>query len=249
MKPVVAIICETSQQGPHAFHQAADKYVQALVRCADVTPVLLPSLSDPTPLAEILTFAHGILFTGAYSNIQRHHYGLAAAPEGEIEDPTRDKNTLPLIPQVIKAGMPLLAICRGFQELNVALGGTLHPELHEVAGKFDHREDTAEPVEVQYGPSHEITLAEGGMLQSLLSENRFTVNSVHGQGVNLVAPSLNVEATADDNTVEAVSVRGAKGYALGMQWHPEWNAWNDKQSSQIFQSFGAAARAFQTAST
>ncbi|MBL4789265.1 MAG: gamma-glutamyl-gamma-aminobutyrate hydrolase family protein [Kordiimonadaceae bacterium] len=247
MKPVVAIICETSQQGPHAFHQAADKYVQALVRCAGVTPVLLPSLNDPIPPAEILTFAHGILFTGAYSNIQRHHYGLAAATEGETEDPTRDKNTLPLIPQVIAAGLPLMAICRGFQELNVALGGTLHPELHTVAGKFDHREDTSEPVEVQYGPSHEITLTDGSLLQGILPTNRFTVNSVHGQGVNLVAPSLMVEATADDGTVEAVSVRRAKGYALGMQWHPEWDAWNDKQSTLIFRSFGEAARAFLNA--
>lgn len=242
MKPIVAVVCDTNQQGPHIYHQAGDKYLQALVRCADVTPVLIPSLDDPISAAQVIDVADGILFTGGYSNIERHHYGLDAAPESEHQDPHRDKNTLPLMKAVVDAGLPMLGICRGFQELNVTFGGTLHPRLHEVEGRMDHREDKNTPVEEQYGFAHNVSVCSGGLLENIVGDHDFMVNSVHGQGIDRLADGLVAEALAADETIEAVSVEGAKAFALAVQWHPEWKAWENRQSTQIFNAFGDAVR-------
>ena len=243
MKPIVAVICDTNQQGLHLFHQAGDKYLQALRACADVTPVLLPAISGLINAADIVSFADGILFTGGYSNIQRERYSQPPAPEGEHEDPARDAVTLSLIPEVINAGLPLLAICRGFQELNVALGGTLYPRLHETEGRMDHRENTDDPIDKQYGLSHSVSLLEGGTLMNIIGEPEFMVNSVHGQGIAKLATGLTVEAMADDDTIEAATVDAAKGFALALQWHPEWEAAENPQSLKIFSAFGNAVRA------
>jgi putative glutamine amidotransferase len=245
MKPIVAVITDTSQQGPHVFHQAGDKYLQALRRCADVTPVMVPSFEDPLEVVEILNFAHGFLFTGGYSNIERTRYGMPPAPEDENQDPQRDKNSLTWLPQIIEAGLPMLGICRGFQELNVAYGGTLYPRLHEIEGRMDHREDKDAPVEVQYGLAHSVTLPESGRLAVIVGETEFMVNTVHGQGINRLAKELRTEATADDGTIEAVTVENADAFALAVQWHPEWKAWDNPQSVKIFEAFGEAARAYQ----
>ncbi|MEX0298193.1 MAG: gamma-glutamyl-gamma-aminobutyrate hydrolase family protein [Kordiimonas sp.] len=245
MNPVVAVVCDIKQQGAHLYHQAGDKYIEALRRCTDLTPVLVPSLSEPLAIEEIAGFADAMLFTGGYSNIERHHYGESPAPTNELQDPTRDKNTLHFIPKAIDLGMPILGICRGLQEINVALGGSLHPRLHEVPGRIDHQEDGDMPLNVQYGPSHRVTVKNGGMLEKIVSNKEFMVNSLHGQGINRVAEQLRIEATADDSTVEAVSVKSAKGFALAVQWHPEWLAWENAQSKAIFKAFSAAAHTFQ----
>jgi len=242
MKPVVAVVCDTSRQGPHIYHQAGDKYIQALVRCADVTPVLIPALDTPISPDAIFDFADGVLFTGGYSNIQRHHYGDAPAPEDEHEDPLRDANTLALIKAVIDHGIPMFGICRGLQELNVAMGGTLYPRVHEIEGRMDHREDKDAPVDVQYGPAHYVSVMERGRLHKVVGSMRFMVNTVHGQAIREIAPGLAVEAVADDETIEAVSVVEAKAFALAVQWHPEWKAWEDEQSTKLFRAFGDAAR-------
>lgn len=246
MKPVVAVVCDTSRQGPHVYHQAGDKYIQALVRCADVTPVLIPALDVPISPDAIFDFADGVLFTGGYSNIQRHHYGDAPAPEGEHEDPLRDTNTLALVKSAIDQGIPMFGICRGLQELNVAMGGTLYPRVHEIKGRMDHREDKDAPVDVQYGPAHYVSVMERGRLHKVVGSMRFMVNTVHGQAIRDVAPGLAVEAVADDETIEAVSVVEAKAFALAVQWHPEWKAWEDDQSTKLFRAFGDAARAHKS---
>lgn len=246
MKPVVGVVCETRRQGLHLYHQTGDKYLQALIRSAACVPLLIPALSAQAQANDFLCTFDGILLTGGYSNIARHHYGEPPAPEDEHEDNARDQLSFDLIPQVLSLGMPLFGICRGFQELNVALGGSLHPRLQEVDGRFDHRENPDDPVETQYGPAHSVTVADGGLLHQIVRENEFMVNSVHGQGVNVLAPTLTVEAEADDTTVEAVSVDGANGFALGVQWHPEWQSWENPQSDLIFRAFGDAARRYQT---
>lgn len=245
MKPVIAVICETKQQGHHLYHQTGDKYVRALMRCADATPVLIPAMDPPLDPAEIIALADGILFTGAYSNIERTHYGLPPAPDGEDEDPARDKNTLALLPAVLKAGLPMLAICRGFQELNVALGGTLHPRVQDVDDMMDHREDPTDPIEIQYGPAHSITVQKDGKLAVVVGGEIFMVNSVHGQGIDRLASGLTIEATASDGMIEAVSVDFATAFALGVQWHPEWAAWDNPQSKRIFSAFGLAAKDYK----
>lgn len=246
MKPVIGVVCETAKHGLHLYHQTGDKYLQAVTRSADCVPLMIPALAEHIDPQDFLGQLHGLLLTGGYSNIQRTRYGLAPAPEGEHEDQPRDELSFGLIPTALDLGLPLFAICRGFQELNVALGGTLHPRLQEVDGRFDHRENTEDPVDVQYGPAHSVTLAEGGVLHQIIGESEFMVNSVHGQGIDRLADSLNVEAEADDTTIEAVTVRNAKGFNLAVQWHPEWQSWNNPQSHRMFQAFGAAARHYQS---
>lgn len=243
MKPIVAVICDTNQQGPHIFHQAGEKYIRTLATCSGVTPVLLPAIPDLLSAADIASFADGILFTGGYSNIQRERYGESPAPHGEHEDPARDAVTLSLIPEIINAGLPMMAICRGFQELNVALGGTLHPRLHEVAGRMDHQENSADPIDKQYGLAHSVSLLEDGKLMEIIGQPEFMVNSVHGQGIRELADGLTIEALADDDTVEAVTVDAASGFALAVQWHPEWKAEDNPQSLKVFDAFGNAVRA------
>lgn len=246
MKPVIGVICETSQQGLHQYHQTGDKYPQAVARCADCVPLLIPALSDQMSPKDFLPRLDGLLLTGGYSNVDRRLYREAPAPPGEHEDYARDALSMSLIPSVLVAGMPLFGICRGFQELNVALGGTLHPRLQEVDGKFDHRENTDDPIEVQYGPAHSVTVAEGGLLHDITGEREFMVNSVHGQGIHKLAAGLLVEAEADDGTVEATSVEDSAGFALAVQWHPEWQAWDNPQSQKLFAAFGEAARTYQS---
>lgn len=246
MKPVIGVVCETAWHGLHEYHQTGDKYLQAITRSAGCVPLLIPAMTDHIVPQDFLDRLDGLLLTGGYSNVERTRYGMAPSPVGEHEDPARDELSLGLIPVALEAGLPLLGICRGFQELNVALGGTLHPRLQEVDGRFDHRENTEDPVDVQYGPAHSVTVAEDGLLHSIIGENEFMVNSVHGQGVDQLARNLLVEAEADDTTVEAVSVSGAKGFSLAVQWHPEWQSWTNPQSHKLFQAFGTAAQRYQS---
>lgn len=246
MKPVIGVICETSQQGLHQYHQAGDKYLQALIRCADAVPLLIPAVSDMAAPTDYLPRLDGLLLTGGYANVARQLYRQPPAPADEREDHARDALAMNLIPSVLASGMPLFAICRGFQELNVALGGSLHPRLQEVDGRFDHRENSDDPIEVQYGPAHTVTLADGGILHQITGEREFMVNSLHGQGVHKLAASLLVEAEADDGTIEAVSVSEAEGFALAVQWHPEWQAWNNPQSQKLFSAFGEACRRYHS---
>lgn len=240
MKPIIAITCDSNKKGLHLFHQVGDKYIEAIQTLTGGLPLLLPSMDDPVDVDDILSTVDGILFTGAYANIQRELYGLDPAPEGEIQDPFRDKNTLPLIKAAIEAGVPVLGICRGFQEMNVAYGGTLHPQVHEVEGRMDHRENSDDPIEVQYGPAHKVIVSDGGLLARITGKTSFDVNSVHGQGVDRLADTLFIEALAEDGTVEALSVNDSKAFAMAVQWHPEWQATQNEQSRKLFRAFGEA---------
>lgn len=245
MKPIIAITCDTKQVGLHMFHQVGDKYIEAISELTGALPLLLPSMDAPIDTDDILSSVDGILFTGAYANIQRELYGLAPAPDDEPQDLQRDKNTLPLLKAAVKAGVPVFGICRGFQEMNVAYGGTLYPRIHELDGRMDHREDTDAPIEVQYGPAHSIEVKDDGQLATITGETSFDVNSVHGQGIDRLADALTIEATAEDGTIEAISVKNAKSFALAVQWHPEWQAASNKQSSKLFRSFGEAVLTYR----
>ncbi|WP_262696393.1 gamma-glutamyl-gamma-aminobutyrate hydrolase family protein [Kordiimonas aquimaris] len=246
MKPLIGIVCDTKQQGLHVFHQAGEKYIRAIVETTDCTPLLIPAMPDVLLPTDILDHLDGVLLTGGYSNIARERYKLPPAPPQENQDLARDANNLTLIPAIIEKAMPLLAICRGFQEVNVAFGGSLHPRLQEVDGRFDHRENPEDPIETQYGPAHSITVATDGILYKLTQEREFMVNTLHGQGVNKLGQGLTVEAEADDGTIEALSVAAAAGFALALQWHPEWQAKDNIQSVQIFSAFGKAAEQYQS---
>jgi len=227
--------------GLHPFHCVGEKYLTALVEGAGAIPVLIPSLGDGLNVEQILSRLDGVLLTGSPSNVEPHHYQGPASAPGTWHDAHRDATTLPMIPRVVKAGLPILAICRGFQEMNVAFGGTLHQKLHEVPGLRDHRDDESQPLDVQYGPAHEVALTPGGLFQKWANADRLTVNSLHSQGVNLLGKGLAVEATAPDGVIEAFRVVDAPSFAVAVQWHPEWKFSSNDFSRALFAAFGAAA--------
>lgn len=219
-----------------------EKYVTALIDAADALPLLIPVLADRLDIEELLETVDGIMLTGSPSDIEPHHYTDEAGHPEATRDAHRDSLNLPLARRAVEIGVPMFAICRGFQELNVSLGGTLHQKLSLVDGMLAHQENPADPVEVQYGPAHDVALVPGGLLEELTGVDRLTVNSLHGQGVDRLAPALVAEAHADDGLVEAYRVANAPGFALAVQWHPEWRATDNAASVAIFSAFGAACR-------
>jgi putative glutamine amidotransferase len=220
---------------------AGEKYISAVADGAKALPVLIPALGPELEWSAILAACDGLMFTGSASNVEPHHYGGPASAPGTLHDPSRDATTLPLIPRAIEAGVPVLAICRGFQEMNVAYGGTLHQRLHEV-GFSDHREDESDPLEVQYGPAHEVLLEPGGLLRDIAGQDRLEVNSLHWQGVETLGRNLRVEARAPDGVIEAFRVADAPAFAVGVQWHPEWQFDRNPFSRALFAAFGDASR-------
>lgn len=240
--PLIGVTACSKQIGPHPYHIVGDKYVRAVAVGAGGLPLIIPSLGDLLDLPELIDNLHGLLFTGSPSNVEPHHYSGPASEPGTLHDPARDQTTLPLLRLAIEAGVPVLGICRGFQEMNVAFGGTLHQKVHAVEGMMDHREPENEPLEVQYAPSHPLFIQPGGVLDGLGLPSEIAVNSIHGQGVARLAPGLHVEALAPDGLVEAFSVSGAKSFALGVQWHPEWQVRSNPNYLAIFQAFGEACR-------
>ncbi len=242
-KPVVLLPACRQSSAERDSHVVGHEYIMA-VRLAGATPLIVANaLADE--LSDLLDLADGVLLTGSPSNVEPSHFGEAVRDPSLPLDADRDAWTLPLIPAVIARGMPLLAICRGAQEVNVALGGSLHQAVHELGPYLDHREVADQPVDIQYGPAHEVVRADGGQLATIGLPARFSVNSLHGQAVNRLAASLRVEATAPDGLIEAFSVPGAPGFNLCVQWHPEWQAASNAISIQLLQAFGQACCAYR----
>ncbi len=177
-KPVIGIPADRRQLDPHAFHMVGEKYIAAIRDAADAVPFLIPALGDSLDLDAVLDHVDGLLLTGSPSDVEPHHYDGEASEPGSLHDPHRDATTLPLADKAMAAGVPLFAVCRGFQELNVVLGGSLHQKVHEVRGYHTHVEDSDAPLEVQYGPSHPVTLPEGGLLRELAGTATVDVNSL-----------------------------------------------------------------------
>jgi putative glutamine amidotransferase len=227
--------------GKHAFHMVGEKYIAAVRDGSGALPLLIPVLPNAIPTDEILASVDGLFFTGSPSNVAPKFYNGEAPRDGVLQDEFRDTTTLPLLKAAIASGKPVLAVCRGFQELNVALGGTLYQHIQEIPGRMDHREDNSAPLDVQYGPAHDVTV-QGGLLSRIVREKTFKVNSLHSQGVDRLAPGLHADAVAPDGQIEAVSMPGAKGFLFAVQWHPEWKWADNPQSRAIFAAFGEAVR-------
>ena len=246
--PLVGLPSDRKQIGLHPFQVVGEKYLRAVVDGAGCLPLVIPSLSPPLDLRETLAQLDGLLLTGAYSNIEPHHYSDEPSWPGNHHDPARDATTLGIVPLAIEMRVPVLAICRGFQEVVVALGGTLHQKVHEVPGLQDHRENTDDPLGVQYAPSHPVDLAEGGLLAGIAGAREAMVNSLHGQGLRTLGRGLVVEATARDGLVEAVRLDALERsedpgpFLLAVQWHPEWRVTENPFYLGIFQAFAAACR-------
>mgnify|MGYP003395326618 CR=1 FL=1 len=240
-RPVVGIPCDHRMIGPHPFHAVGEKYIVAVRDGASAIPLLIPVLEKPFELEEILAAVDGIFLTGSPSNVAPKLYDGTAPRPGVLQDERRDTTTLPLIRKIVDAGKPILAVCRGFQEFNVAYGGTLHPHLEELPGRRDHREDKNAPLDEQYAPAHDVNLVPGGALQRMAGgELVIRGNSLHSQGVDRLGTGLIVEATAPDGTIEAFHVANARNFSLAVQWHPEWRFWENAFSKSLFAAFGRA---------
>ncbi|GFM80296.1 glutamine amidotransferase [Pseudomonas cichorii] len=240
--PMIGVTACRQQLGKYSSHTAGDKYVEAAAFAG--IPVVLPALATPSDPAQLLAHLDGLLFTGSPSNVEPRHYQGPPSAEGTQHDVFRDRNTLPLLRQAIAQGVPVFCICRGFQELNVALGGSLHQRVHELPGYMDHREPKSELLEEQYAPQHGVQVQPGGVLDSLGLAPGFEVNSLHSQGIDRLAGDLRAEALAPDGLVEAVSMPGASGFVLGVQWHPEWQFLDNPVSLRLFEAFREACQVY-----
>ena len=241
-RPLVGLPADTIEKDGFLFHSLGDKYVRALTDVADVEPVMIPSFMDMSNLDGLLNHFDGVLMTGAVSNVHPPHYGEEPTADHEPYDHHRDASTLKLIRAVIDRGIPLFCICRGFQELNVAMGGSLETELQRGEGRLDHRAPKSDDVNVRYAASHEITMSKGGLLAHMLGKSKTMVNSIHRQGVKKLGEGLTIEATAQDGIIEAMSVKGARSFAFATQWHPEFRASENPDSVKLFEAFGNATR-------
>lgn len=240
--PLIAVSTDAKDFEKYTWHATPQPYLDAAVATAGVLPVLLASLGEKLDLDSLLDTVDGVLVTGSKSNVYPELYGGEASEENGPYDHARDATTLPLIRKAVERGVPLLAICRGIQELNVALGGTLATEIHEREGAFDHRGPQDADQDTRFAIRQAVKVTPGGCLARIFDTSEVRVNSVHRQGVGMPAPLLQVEAVADDGTVEAVSVKDAPGFAIGVQWHPEYWAHRDSASARLFEAFGNAVR-------
>jgi putative glutamine amidotransferase len=248
LRPLIGVSACLKDNGRAWVHSVGDKYVQAAIRAVGGLPVIIPAFGGEfeaeqgviEALDRLLDNLDGVLLTGSPSNVEPHHYEGDPSRAGTAHDPARDATILPLIRHAIDDGVPLIAICRGAQEVNVALGGTLHQLVHEVPGRRDHRSPRTSNTDVNYAAAHEVEIVEGGLLHRLVGERRVMVNSLHAQGVDQLAPRARAEAFADDGQVEAFSVPDAPAFALALQWHPEHRALENPVSKKLFDAFSAA---------
>lgn len=241
--PVVLVPACNRMLGGHVYHIAGRKYVDA-VRLAGALPLVVPRV-EPEELEALLDLADGVLLTGSPSNVHPRHFGEDVLDPALPLDPVRDDWTLPLVPRILARGLPLLAICRGAQEVNVALGGTLYQAVQDVGCFADHREDAEQDLAVQYGPSHAMQAVPGGLLSGIVGDRAFEVNSLHGQAVDRLAPGLRAEAHAPDGLIEAFTQPSAPGFNLCVQWHPEWRAAENPVSMRLLGAFGDAVRQYR----
>jgi len=250
-KPLIGISCCTRQYGTFGMpnHGASDTYVRAVDDVIGGVPILLPANGNKADVAALLDRLDGIILTGSRSNVHPDHYGGPPHAEGTWEDPKRDAYTLPLICAALEQGVPLLAICRGFQELNVALGGSLHQRLQDLPDRFDHSTPLQPCAKIRQGKAHSLRITAGSWLHRLAGTGEIAVNSLHNQGIDQLAPGLVAEGVAPDGTIEAVRATTTcsgpvRGFAIGVQWHPEYDFETDAVSRRIFEAFGDAVRAY-----
>ena len=204
---------------PGGYTVLADRYAAA-VTALGLQPVLFPMASG-ADVVDLMPMVDGVLLTGSPSNVDATRFGSAALAT-DLLDPRRDALTMALVPAAIASATPLFGVCRGLQEINVALGGTLHQQLHSEPGLMDHREPDDPDLEVQFATRHEVRLTPGSAFAQWAGGTTAMVNSLHAQGIKRLGSRLVPEALAPDGLVEGVRVDGAAAFAYGVQWHPEW---------------------------
>jgi putative glutamine amidotransferase len=243
--PIVGVPVTLSTDNPRRMpqHSTGDRYLRALAQGAGAMPMLVPALGDAIDFRSLAKRIDGLLLTGGRANVEPHHYNGPPFPEDEIVDPARDATVLPLIRACVDRGVPVFGICRGIQEINVALGGTLHYRIHLLPGKMDHRmRRDVDSSEERMALRHMVSLAPGGLLAGLLGEPETMVNSLHGQGVDRPAPGMEIEALSPDGVIEAMRLKDAGAFTVGVQWHAEAHYDSHRLSGRLFAAFGEAVR-------
>jgi putative glutamine amidotransferase len=241
--PFVAVAADYKEIDGYRWHAAAEPYLQAVIAGVGGIPLILPAFGEAIDLDALLDGVDGVLLPGSRSNVHPALYGDVPSIEAEPYDRRRDATSLPLIHAALRRGVPLFAICRGMQELNVALGGTLVPEVHRLAGRQDHRAPPGDDQDLRFAIRQDVAIVGGGTLEKVLGSGPVQVNSLHRQAIGRLADRLAVEALAPDGTIEAVRVMGAPGFAIGVQWHPEYWVASDRPSARLFAAFADAIRA------
>ena len=230
-------------------HISGTMNAEAVAQVADCVPLIIPADPSLVSVDDLLDACDGFLLTGGRPNVHPSEYGEAETPAHGAFDRGRDAITLPLVRACVERGQPVLGICRGFQEVNVALGGSLHPEIRDLPGRMNHRMPPDAELEEQFAPRHIVRFSEGGLFHRLMGAQEVMTNTLHGQGIARAAERLVIDGLAPDGTPEAIYVRDAAGFTLAVQWHPEWNAAGDPVSRPLFMAFGDAARAWATGAT
>lgn len=251
-RPVIGIVADIKPQDQSpldsvewSFHSVGDKYIRALQNTVgDV--VILPALGDQTIIVRLLPLLDGLFLTGSVSNIEPQQYGEPPSRAGTLHDPNRDATTLPLIRTALEIGLPLFGVCRGFQEINVALGGTLHQHIQEIEGKLDHREASEGDLPTLFADAHPVYLQEGSLLKQWLGgTDSININSLHQQGIKDLATGLTVEALAPDGIIEAFRIDRARHFGYAVQWHPEWQYRDKPASLALFAAFAQACQNYR----
>lgn len=221
--------------------------MEAVVRTAGCAMMIVPAMASrgfpDHAIGSILDRLDGIVLTGSPSNVEPAYYG-ADPFDGDQNDPDRDATTLPLIRGAVERGIPVLAICRGIQELNVAMGGSLYQKLHETPGHRDHRSDKTRPKDKRVNLRHTISVQNNSLLRKIVGAAEIVTNSLHAQGIRDLAPGARINAISSDGSIEAIDFPDAPGFALGVQWHPEWSYADDQNSEALFRAFGGAVHAY-----
>ena len=240
--PLIAIAADVRFHDGYHWHGSPSTYLEAAVAVARVTPLLVPAFGNRVDIDAILDAVDGVMATGSKTNVHPSLYGVEPTTVHEPFDEARDATAIPLLRRAIERGIPVLAICRGFQELNVALGGSIATEIQELAGKMDHRSVVSDDQAERFKIHQNVSVREGSCLASIIGAGDVKVNSLHRQAVDRLAVNLTVEAVAPDGTIEAVAVTNSKAFAVGVQWHPEYWAKTDGPSQRILGAFGDAVR-------
>lgn len=240
--PIVLISTDVRVADGHRWHATPQSYLDAVREGAGVIPLPLPNFGDDIDLDGLLERVDGAVMTGSRSNVHPSNYGVAPSGAHEPYDPDRDRMSFELIRKALAKRLPVLSICRGMQELNVALGGSLATEIQDLPGRMDHRAPASDAQEARYAIRHPVAVRTGGLLSDIVKSPTIDVNSLHRQAIDKLAPGLKVEATAADGTIEAVSAGDAHTFVLGVQWHPEYWFRTDAASAAILAAFGDAVR-------
>ncbi len=253
-KPVVGVIGSAHlAEGKYPAQRAGERNLRAVAEAAGALPLIFAGSPEITDIGALLDAVDGVLLTGARANVHPSHFGFEDDPRHEPYDRDRDALALALTQACVARGVPLFGICRGFQEMNVAFGGSLHPEIRELPGKLNHRAPRLDNGEIHpdhtvvFAERHEVRLTPGGVFARLLGTDIIRVNSLHGQGILEPGARIVVEGIAEDDTIEAIRIDGAGGFALGVQWHAEYEPHSNPVNRTLFAAFGAAVAQYQRA--